>query len=372
MAFLKYYPIDHNTDDIATTNSTEKQLWQELIMIRHLNKQKGIYSKHAISPCIDQAKIYFLNAFNSEWRASGLLYYYSFLNLAKAFTVAKKGLAAKKLKSSSIYHGLSADPQAPSSIIDYEMQIHPPISKTTGRDNIFAIFYQNLTKEKWPHSKQITIKLSEILAYTRDISVEVKKFYGITKAPIDVQSLIRAENNTAWFEMNIPSNSISVIKSHVKTIQFNIVNPSSITHNDVKDWLASYNRTANTFNNTSFLRTPPKAFKPQNEQQIIEELRQEVNDLKPYSIYYPTIGLGENGWQFIPNIILKGVSMKWHPLLSDYLFAFILSTILRYSPHLVLSNKKDDFIAEAWCAQAPITTLRYFLMAFTDPAIRCN
>lgn len=370
MSFIKLNPTEY-THDFTTTNVPEKQLWQELVMIRHLDKTKGINAKTAITPCIDQAKIYFLDAYNSEWRASGLLYYYSFLNLAKAFIVAKKGLSAKKLQSASIYHGLSANPQAPTQIIDFEIQIHPPSSN--GRDNIFSIFYQKLMNEQWPHTKQITIKFSDILPYTRDISVEVEKFYNIKPAPIYAQSLVREVNNSVWFEINVPSERASIVQSHINNINFTVVNPASITDADKADWLTSYYRTANSFRHTCFMRTEEKAFTLHNRTQIYNQLSKEIaKAFYPYVLPFPTFGHTDEAWQFIPRICLTAPSIRWHPLLSDYLFAFILSTILRYHPHLLQTNKKDSFLAEAWCAQSAITSLRYFLMAFTTPSIRFN
>jgi hypothetical protein len=67
-----------------------------------------------------------------------------------------------------------------------------------------------------------------------------------------------------------------------------------------------------------------------------------------------------------------GEKLVWHPVLSDYLYAFVLSTVLRYHPHIFNSDNKDSFLAEAWCNQSPETSLRYFLMALTKPSIRIN
>lgn len=56
--------------------------------------------------------------------------------------------------------------------------------------------------------------------------------------------------------------------------------------------------------------------------------------------------------------------MKWHPMLSDYLFAFMLSSVLRYKPHLFQIDSKDAFISEAWSNQSAFSALRYFLMEY--------
>ena len=91
MGFIKYMPLGNKGPrDIFTTNLLEKQLWQELVMIRYMKNPKGINAKIASASWIDQAKTYFIDAYKSNWRSAGLLYYYSFLNLAKAFLTIKK------------------------------------------------------------------------------------------------------------------------------------------------------------------------------------------------------------------------------------------------------------------------------------------
>ena len=110
--FLRFSPLGvKKTIDIETTTDRELQLWQEFTMIRHNPKSK-IYGRKATAPYIDQAKIYYQDARSVNWESAGLLYYYSFLNLAKAFIIRKRSLPSSLLRSSNIYHGLEADPQS--------------------------------------------------------------------------------------------------------------------------------------------------------------------------------------------------------------------------------------------------------------------
>lgn len=100
MGFIKNIPIGNKEyNDLETTCPPEVQLWQELVMLRHLNRPKGVFAKKASAAWVDQAKTYFMDACNSDWRTGGLLYYYSFLNLAKAYLAAKRVVAASYLVS---------------------------------------------------------------------------------------------------------------------------------------------------------------------------------------------------------------------------------------------------------------------------------
>ncbi|WP_147374069.1 hypothetical protein [Flagellimonas lutimaris] len=96
------------------------------------------------------------------------------------------------------------------------------------------------------------------------------------------------------------------------------------------------------------------------------------NALKDFFGFRPYFEYPDHHWHFVPKLKLNNIDLVWRPILSDYLFAFVLSTILRYHPYLFYKNPKDNFIGEAWCSQAAITTLRQFLMSFTNPSLRLN
>ncbi|MBT3713463.1 MAG: hypothetical protein HN736_19235 [Anaerolineae bacterium] len=74
MGFIVHFPLKKNPTILSTTNQLVPQIWQELVMVRYL-KQKGISAPKATAPWIDQAKTYFIDATNADWRSAGLLYY---------------------------------------------------------------------------------------------------------------------------------------------------------------------------------------------------------------------------------------------------------------------------------------------------------
>lgn len=250
MGFIIYIPLGNKYIDLVTTSTPEVQLWQELVMLRHLNRPTGIAAKKASAPWIDQAKTYFLDACNSDWRTGGLLYYYSFLNLAKAYLAAKRVVAAKDLKSTSVYHGLSADSQAPTRIIDFEISVHPPIHHN--KRNLFSTLYERLTGVRWPHRRAITVRASDVLPYCNDISAELQKFYRLSKSIISAQSLIRDERNSLWFEVNVPNDGVAVIQSHMPRRRVTVANFNSMDHRDFEDWLIAFDRTKPSLVETSF------------------------------------------------------------------------------------------------------------------------
>lgn len=371
MGFIVVHPIKKQTIDVTTTADTEKQLWQELVALRHMRKPKGITGKKATAPWIDQAKIYFIDAYKADWRSSGLLYYYSFLNLAKAFLAAKRATSARELKSNSSYHGLSVDPQSPKKIIDFEILIHPPI--INNKHNVFAKFYEIFTCTKWPHTQKISVKISDIIPYCRELTTEIKNFYGIESAIVYTYSLLRTAGQTMWFEINVPTDKQTVIQNHVNNIQLTPVATNAISGADKNDWLTSYGLTVQDLHGSIFFRTPTRTFNNADNNTVYSQMIKTALDaFGDYALPVPAHGESIKSWQFIPKISLANKNLMWHPFLSDYLVAFSLSSILRYQPHLLKTNTQDAYLAEAWCSQSAITALRYYLMALTTPSIRCN
>jgi len=146
-----------------------------------------------------------------------------------------------------------------------------------------------------------------------------------------------------------------------------------MTDSDRRDWFDAFHRAINSFYDTSFLRTSPFLFNDQDrESKYTEFFKKLTSKFSNHLMLNPVLTENDDHCLFVPKITLSSISLHWHPLLSDYLFSFVLSTILRYHPHLLPMGSKDSFIAEAWSSQSAITALRYYLMAFTTPPIRLN
>lgn len=369
---LTYIPFgDKWTHDISTTTEKEMQLWQEITMLRH-KSNNSIYGKVVTAPYIDQAKTYYQDARKSHWKSSGLLYYYSFLNLAKAFIVSKRSLPASYLKSTSIYHGLQANPQNPAEIINFNINIHPPISNN--KKNIFSLFYEKLTGHNWPFTNTINIPLSDILGYCDEISHELNSFYGTEKKGFHLQSLIRNEGNLIWFELVIPDQHINILKDSLGEAIGKITPFNNMSNQDRNVWNRAYNRNPLSLTGYSLVRINEISDDSTTKDKSYQEINENVVTLfKDYIIANPVQDFNtENFWMFTPKATLNGVKLTWHPLLSNYLFAFTLSTILRYHPHMFSNDNKNSFVAEAWCNQSPEITVRYFLMNLTTPPLRIN
>jgi len=365
---MSFVPLGDKTPyTVKTSNDLMTQILQEFVMLRYMRAPKVITGPKAIAPWIDQAKTYFVDARKSDWRSGGLLYYYSFLNFAKAYLVAKRIITFKSLKSTSLYHGLSSTPQDISKITDFEVEIYPPTTQQNHR-NVFSSLYVGVTRKKWPFNKKLKIKVGDIAGYCSDISHELLSLLNITHQLIYIQSLIRFnKEKEAWFEMALLKSQSAIIKNHVSHWQLEEIPLNKMSREDYNDWLSVNPKIANNFSNLALLRSRKMSFiKPDSDSASNMEA---ISYLQEYAIP-TTYEESDLEWLFVPKIPLDSKKIHWHPLLSDYLIAFVLSTILRYQLHLLSPGSPNSFLAETWCSQSSVSTLRQLLMLFTNPPLR--
>ncbi len=324
-----------------------------MVMLRHTRKPRNI------SPLIDQACTYFLDARKANWRTGGLLYYYSFLNLSKAFLVLKKVFSFKKIVTASILHGLRAPVQSAVTIPDYELEIHPPSTKRG--ENVFSHMYQALTSTKWPHRSSIRISLKEVLGHCNDISDELHKLHKITPDVFRTQSLLRLNNQECWFEMLADKTNAQRMLSSPLGSFLSIVDRRRVTDFDRQDWLDSFRVNAILLGRNSIVRGKAIAYTQSTRATAMKQVRSDAaRELSDYAI--PTVydSVADHYWLFTFPVELAGSTIRWHPLLSDYLFSFALSSILRYQPYNLDARSKDYLIAQFWCNQSATSVLRYF------------
>lgn len=324
----------------------------------------------------DQAKTYFMDAQRSDWRSAGLLYYYSFLNLAKVILVNAQRLSREDLTRSSAQHGLSTEPQEIDSIADFKFTIHP---QRAGTQNIFALFYGATAGVPWPFQHTVTLALSDVLPYCTEITIELVEHLGVVPRAFPAQLLFRQlgpQQGTCWLDMVVPTTrSQAVIDALANTpVPLTLLPYASLTAVDRSDWLAAFDHTAQDLQGAAILRStvasdPDVVYQQAMALEPFCTVSISSSDRTPWWFTLP-ITLLDRRWHPPMTAPQPTATMRWHPMLSDYLFAYCLSTILRYYPYLLRPATIDHFIAQAWCNESPSSTLRYFLLKLTNPGIR--
>jgi len=365
MSLRTFAPTKQNEPiNMFTTNDLADQIWNEFIGLRHGTRNS--FSSKAITYDIDQARVYFLDAIKSNWRSSGLLYYYSFLNLARAHLISKKKVKSKATLLTPIYHGLRKSTNFFPNIMDFEVIIEPPIKN--GFINIFSCFYETVTNQNWPFTTSITLNISDIIGYCSDISGELLNLFTIKREPMIVYSILRADKSDNWLEYLVPDSKIITFLSNSGTYNLS-------THKfldlppipDQSDWRLVFPSIIFNQGVYSILRSDRLQENPKNQKFLLNQAIANIG--KNYS---PCTTHTESNfeWLFMPDLTTNGKTIIWHSIFSDYIIAFALSTILRYQPQILKNGTANSYIMEAWCNESSITALKYFLMLFTDPPRR--
>ncbi|HSW97681.1 MAG TPA: YaaC family protein [Candidatus Saccharimonadales bacterium] len=201
------------TISLKTAISIEKELWIMLCSYSEV-KKRGIelVKSNSVSPSdanatwirfksyIGQAKNYWNTASLTSYESSSLSYYYSFLNLVKAFLVLKDSNLPH-----DVYHGLSYKTTDSSSRLNDKM-----LTSHSGAKEAFSIYYEEVFSEKPPKS----FKVVSLLGYPLDISYQyMSGGFGSRKSfPFVYRIAIDPSRKKAWLVLALPS--VAPIKYH--------------------------------------------------------------------------------------------------------------------------------------------------------------
>jgi hypothetical protein len=356
--FIKCVPgVNKSYISCSTFIEDYVQILTELTALR-FNKNDKNFENHKNSVFwIDQAKQYYQSAVKSPWQTSGLLYYYSFLNLAKALLVSHNKISITEMQSISIHHGLSLNNQNPKRIDDFVIKIH------SQPNNVFPHLYETTIGENWTLG-DIEIRLGDILGYSYSISSEVNRILDIDTRFTTYRALTRNVNGKTFLELCFPKTQKSILNCGFS------FEPIIIDGKELEDyskivWESAFRMLNVEINQCIFWRSP------ETTDGLSEYLLSLNEEFATRSIIYPVNSQNYSGI-FFEELEVSGKKIAWSSFLTDYIFSFVLSHISRYNPHLISYESVNALIAESWCNQAGIECLRSLLRDFSDPMIIVN
>lgn len=183
-------------------------------------------------------------------------------------------------------------------------------------------------------------------------------------------SMHRETGNVMWFEFLFGKQFLDLVKKQLSNWELEYLSLNELSQSDRDDWFYAFHKTNSQLRALTLARTTQLPFDDSNRNEVLGTFWKEINkQLEIYTVAPVYHEEFSNQWYFIPNNDLAGKSIRWHPILSNYLMSFALATILRYQPQLVKGGTTNHFLSQAWCSQSARTTLGYFLMLFTDPPI---
>ncbi len=197
---MKYSHTDYSNINVQTSRDKVEELWSMLrydILIdgsvddewksMGANKAKRSLLKVELQSYIDQAENFYKYARLSDYRSAALLFYYSYLNLAKAAIVINKpNLSGKTFK-----HGINRKVKT-GSLQSRSLNIQ---ESSGNKVAVFNELYEIINGNNLPGNRSISIE--NILGYISDISVETQKLSNKFSRKIhDVNAHVLINNDT--------------------------------------------------------------------------------------------------------------------------------------------------------------------------------
>ncbi len=311
---------------------------------------------------IRQAKTFYTSSEALHHRASPLLAYYAFMNLAKAYLC--RSAPDLMLQTGSLYHGLVSCPPNP----NFQKEI------VDTHDGVFWHFYKTSTGIELPkgtgrvkqRKRGFRLSIPEMLLYVSDLSGNYENFTGDRSRMSRGMSryTFDAEGNIGKWLIAIGDfhgfgqypDAFANFFSKFEEVQLHPAAMERIFG------LLGEQRTANRiFQSKQHFRTA-------DHQSRVEF----VNSLDPVRALYICNYPFQQERQFMINTPLgPSFNFPWNEVFSNYVLFFYLGSLVRYHPYYLetLLGKKEGWLIEQFANGARLTLLRHFVIRILNKGL---
>lgn len=369
-------PVSKTRTLLFTGIDIERELWTALEYYSevediglNLIQTKGLQPQslhQEIFKCfqafVRQAKAYYGSAKTLHYRSSSLLYYYSFLNLVKAYLLFQDPQKIMGRTKQSVTHGLNYKTNTTNT--DFQLEV---IRVSEG---IFPLFYEAETSIAISTARTSTLNITSLLSYPIDIGYPYQLVgYGDHKIlPSLAAGVIDQTQKQAWTIIGIPAhpslnNFLNLHVNFLNSFQEVEINKNLLATTmfagigvpELSFYRFFQNRTTIPLLADDFIPIPA----------LMEHIS---NALHPYfSVHY-----FDDNKDF--DLILpyhdstNTAPIPMNEALSIYAVMFYLSSLVRYRPNYLesLLNHKPAWLIENFVNGTPETFLRMMVSKITE------
>lgn len=354
----------NNVYDLKTSIDVSEELWSIIKSVSEV-KERGIklVAKYGVNGQIRQEKIYkkfqafvrqgenyFLSAKNLSYRSSALLYYYSFLNLAKAYIILRQPDLPDIIKHGLFYKISRVN-------TDLTKQF---VSIPKGRE-IFSRLYE-LELNSARNMKRFNI--SQLFSYIEDIAQQYESAgYGLSRInPCVLKVLGNNRKNEWWTIVGILKKA--EINKYKKSFKNFFKNFDFLDIPDGEELLSFRNTLKKNFNinpweaaHFNYYQNKKVIHAPDNLIPV-EELISEIYEAFSSSIsekYY------SHPYDFYLNLPYRqNNQIVVNEFIAIYIIMFFLSSLVRYYPAYLeeIFESKDAWLIESFVKACPLKFLR--------------
>lgn len=363
--FLKVRPDKYNFVGLGINDPSKKEseLWMILEHYSEIKevrkkfiKSLGITNSNKIEKVsksfqsfVRQAKNYYMSAKKLPNSSSALLYYYSFLNLAKAFLI----LYYPDNISGKVYHGLNFKDKRNNDLRNERVFLN---------EGVFKLLYKHETGEELKNKTSLCI--STLLGYCVDISYQylLGGFGGNSNARGSLMIFIDDNRKKAWGTLALYNfSALEKCKKRIKIFEKNY-EKISMDKRVARECfsLSGIERLAFEFYEGNEYDLSSSGIIP--EMDIIKELKESTKGFlisnhydDEYTDFYLASPYKKNN-QFLMN-----------EFLSIFVVMFYLSSLVRYQPYYLdkILDKKESWLINSFIESCPQTFLLYIVSKIT-------
>jgi hypothetical protein len=338
----------------GTLGSPEKIIWSSirylcardvvdpLLYSVHSVKRANVRSKIArnIKLYVTQAYDFYEAARSAESDTAPLLYYYSFLNLAKSICEIHR--PAFHRTPESYRHGLSWKPSR-HYLVNMETE-----SLTVGTRGVWHVLLESITGHTKRISNPLKLKIKDLFALCPETGIEYQRAYHESNRLIDLKDpyiLVDMDKNEVWIRFGIQKKELKELRLSRKRLLNLIKLPSGgykqVRSDDNQLWL--------------FELEKAKKCKPEGMEITFQPIKPEIDAMNLFAhlafdkMYYS-----------IP--IQTRLPIRMPQLVVLYTLVFWLSSLVRYDPHSVISLQDSKFwvLIDGFMNQSRIWLLELF------------
>lgn len=347
-----------NESFAATLGEPEKIIWASIkhlcardVAYNLLYFEHNIKSKRTLEKISKNLKIYINHAYEfynaagkTDTNTAPLIYYYSFLNLAKALCEIKYPGFHKYAESYK--HGISWKPNK-----DYFVNLNSEIVSITTR-GIWHVLMEVTLEKNVSYTNPLILKIKDLFAFGAETSIEYESVFSEPARLIDFDHIgiyLDPDAKELWLHYVVNKQDLKRLRM-TRPKLLKLITPKGFKYEQVE----SENEDTWTFEST-----PPIKFKDVNLSVDYKYVRPLV---KPMNLF---VHLFDR--KLIYSIPIQDRLPIQLPQLNVlYTLMFWLGSLVRYDPHSVadLQESRDWMLIDGFIIQSRIWLLELFEMHF--------
>ncbi|MCJ7529610.1 MAG: YaaC family protein [Anaerolineales bacterium] len=345
--------------DLLTTQPVDDEIFASLEYISEVDKVGVQFFKDLgyqnpkellliFRAFIRQAKTFYYAAKQLHYRASALLYYYAFLNLAKAYiTLSDPNSVSERISHGLMYKFMRGNLRSQGVFLPPSM-------------GVFQILYEIETSVNIPANLKMSIVT--LLGYCTDVAYEYEMAgFGNRKiTPVMVRMLLDRQNKISWPLIAVAN--FSLINPYKKALKsfykhFDRVVP------EIDFVRQAFNIYAESFSIFTFFQSRKVYQWQENDIVSMVDIKDDFHNALG-NLYNPILH-NEKADFYLVSPFRKNFQIPFSQPLAIYVIMFYLGSLVRYNPSYLekLLNSKDAWLIERFTKSSPGTFLRYIANA---------